>query len=58
MSRDIVDDRYAQTNIAIWILIGVSAAFLFVRLWCRQHFSQLWWDDGVLTTSWVCHQPC
>lgn len=51
------DHQYVQTNIAVWVLTGVSAAFLFVRLYCRLRFSKVWWDDLVLTTSWVCHQP-
>ncbi|KAK2784785.1 hypothetical protein FQN52_008870 [Onygenales sp. PD_12] len=46
-------DQFAQTNIAVWILTAASAAFLFVRLYCRMHFSHVWWDDFVLTTSWL-----
>lgn len=48
-------DQFVRTSIAIWILTTVSAAFLFLRLWCRLRFSYLWWDDYVLTISWVCH---
>jgi hypothetical protein len=44
---------FGQTNVAIWVLTGAAGAFLGVRLWCRYRFSKLWWDDGVLTFSWV-----
>ncbi|KAM7185066.1 hypothetical protein V8F33_012628 [Rhypophila sp. PSN 637] len=50
---NIVGDRSLDTNIAIWILIGTSAAFLGVRLWCRHHTAKMWWDDLVLTVSWM-----
>jgi hypothetical protein len=45
---------FTQTNIAIWVLTSASGAFLAVRLWCRHRFSKLWWDDALLTFSWVC----
>jgi hypothetical protein len=45
---------FSQTNVAIWVLTAASGAFLFVRLWCRHRFSRLFWDDFVLTISWVC----
>ncbi|KAK5651371.1 hypothetical protein OQA88_12528 [Cercophora sp. LCS_1] len=48
------ENRWAdRTNIAVWILITSSAVFLSVRLWCRHHVSKLWWDDFVLTLSWL-----
>ncbi|KXX74083.1 hypothetical protein MMYC01_209855 [Madurella mycetomatis] len=53
MNSDIVGDRSVNTNVAIWILLSASAAFLFGRLWCRHHAAKLWWDDLVLTISWV-----
>ncbi|KFY94798.1 hypothetical protein V500_03063 [Pseudogymnoascus sp. VKM F-4518 (FW-2643)] len=53
MSSENGDAQFVQTNIAIWVLTCASAAFLFVRLWCRVQFSRLGWDDYVLTTSWV-----
>jgi len=46
-------DQAAHANTAIWVLVGVSCAFLFVRLGCRHHFSKVWWDDGVLSLSWI-----
>jgi hypothetical protein len=45
---------FTQTNIAVWVLTLSSGAFLAVRLWCRHRFSKLWWDDALLTFSWVC----
>jgi len=44
---------FTETNIAIWVLTSSSGLFLAVRLWCRHRFSKLWWDDAVLTLSWV-----
>jgi hypothetical protein len=44
---------FAQTNVAIWVLTMSSALFLGIRLWCRNRFSKLWWDDALLTLSWV-----
>lgn len=44
---------FSQTNIAVWVLTSASGAFLAVRLWCRHRFSKLWWDDALLTLSWV-----
>lgn len=46
-------EQAAHANTAIWVLVGVSCAFLFVRLGCRHHFSKVWWDDGVLSLSWI-----
>jgi len=47
------EDQSAEINLAVWALVSVSALFLFARLWCRQRFAQMWWDDLVLTVSWV-----
>ncbi|KAK4119590.1 hypothetical protein N657DRAFT_684384 [Parathielavia appendiculata] len=44
---------FPQTNIAIWVLTAASGAFLALRLGCRQRFSKLWWDDGLLSLSWL-----
>lgn len=53
-SDDNGDTRiYAQTNVAIWALTAGSGAFLGVRLYCRAKFSRPWWDDAMLTLSWV-----
>lgn len=45
---------FTQTNIAVWVLTVASGLFLAVRLWCRHRYSKLWWDDALLTFSWVC----
>lgn len=45
---------FFQTNIAVWVLTSASGGFLAIRLWCRHRFSKLWWDDALLTLSWVC----
>ncbi|KEZ40759.1 putative integral membrane protein [Scedosporium apiospermum] len=40
---------------SIWVLIGLSAAFLALRLYCK--FSRhrgTWWDDYLLIGAWVC----
>jgi len=46
-------DQSSEVNLAVWVLISVSTLFLAIRLWCRQHFATLWWDDLVLAVSWV-----
>lgn len=48
------EDQSTEINLAVWILISASTLFLVARLWCRQHFAQIWWDDLVLGVSWVC----
>ncbi len=44
---------FTQTNIAVWVLTLSSGCFLGIRLWCRHHYSKLWWDDALLAVSWV-----
>jgi hypothetical protein len=42
-------------NGSLWAMIAVSALFLGVRLYCKFWKQKgLWWDDYVLTASWVC----
>ncbi|KAK0649871.1 hypothetical protein B0T16DRAFT_325190 [Cercophora newfieldiana] len=48
-----IGDRSAETNAAIWVLVSASGIFLSLRLWLRQRSAKLWWDDLVLTVSWV-----
>jgi hypothetical protein len=48
------EDQSTEINLAVWMLIGASTLFLVARLWCRQHFAKIWWDDVVLCVSWVC----
>ena len=52
--KDFVGDRSVNANVAIWILMTSSALFLAGRLWCRHRSTKLWWDDLVLSISWVC----
>jgi len=41
---------------AIWSLTTASAIFLGLRLYCKlSRHRSLWWDDGFLILSWVCH---
>lgn len=47
------DDQSAEINLAVWVLIGASTLFLAARLYCRQKFARLWWDDFLLTISWI-----
>lgn len=45
-------------NIANWSLVGVSAVFLILRIHCKRKQSRgLWWDDHILTASWVKELP-
>jgi hypothetical protein len=46
-------DQSTEINLAVWMMVAVSTLFLGARLACRQHFSQMWWDDLVLVVSWV-----
>ncbi|KAK0609476.1 hypothetical protein B0T14DRAFT_441966 [Immersiella caudata] len=48
-----IGDRSLETNVAVWMLVGSSATFLGLRLWLRQKSSKMWWDDLVLTVSWI-----
>ncbi|KAL8366439.1 hypothetical protein RB595_004969 [Gaeumannomyces hyphopodioides] len=40
---------------ALWLLVGLSAIFLALRLYCKQKYpnSRLRWEDAVLVASWV-----
>lgn len=46
-------DQSTEINAAVWVLVGTSTLFLAARLWCRQNFSRISWDDLVLIISWV-----
>jgi len=48
------DDKGPRILITTWVLTGLSGAFLTVRLICKLKTKRyLWWDDHVLTLSWV-----
>ncbi|KAL1844508.1 hypothetical protein VTK73DRAFT_2393 [Phialemonium thermophilum] len=43
-----------QINYAIWLLTGLAAGFLALRVYCKfLRHRGLWWDDYVLVVSWV-----
>jgi hypothetical protein len=43
-----------RANVGIWVLISASGAFLSLRLWLRHRSAKFWWDDLMLSVSWVC----
>jgi len=48
------DDLRTHLNASIWTMIGVSATFLALRLYCKlSRHTGLWWDDYILIGSWV-----
>jgi len=49
-----IGDKSVETNVAIWFLVSGSAIFLTLRLVLRHRSAKLWWDDLLLTVSWVC----
>ncbi|KAK0610724.1 hypothetical protein B0T17DRAFT_457011, partial [Bombardia bombarda] len=43
-----------QLNMVVWMLVSVSALFLFTRLYLKNCQNRgLWWDDYVLLASWM-----
>ncbi|KAK4448701.1 hypothetical protein QBC34DRAFT_464415 [Podospora aff. communis PSN243] len=49
------DDYGPPLNYGIWMLTGLAAVFLGVRVYCKRLRRRgLWWDDYVLAASWVC----
>nr|CDP29732.1 Putative protein of unknown function [Podospora anserina S mat+] len=47
-------DYGPQLNVTVWLLISVSAIFLFTRLYLKNCQNRgLWWDDYFLLGSWV-----
>ncbi|KAK4195693.1 hypothetical protein QBC40DRAFT_185167 [Triangularia verruculosa] len=43
-----------QLNATVWLLISVSAVFLFTRLYLKNCQNRgLWWDDYFLLGSWI-----
>lgn len=48
------EDLGQRILITTWALVGLSGLFLTVRLICKLKTKRhLWWDDHVLTLSWV-----
>lgn len=47
-------DYGPQLNAVVWLLISVSAVFLFTRLYLKHCQNRgLWWDDWILLASWT-----
>lgn len=47
-------DYGPQLNYGIWLLTGLSAGFLGLRVYCKfLRHRGLWWDDHILIASWV-----
>jgi len=54
LSRLPHDNYGPQLNFTIWLLAGLSAGFLGLRVYCKYLRNRgLWWDDHVLIVSWV-----
>jgi hypothetical protein len=47
------ETRGPLVSITIWLLCGVSAGFLALRLYIRHSKGKLWLDDIFLGISWV-----
>ncbi|KAK0726010.1 hypothetical protein B0H67DRAFT_144941 [Lasiosphaeris hirsuta] len=48
------DDLGPELNAIFWLLTSLSLGFLSLRLYCKlTRGRQLWWDDYLLTASWV-----
>ncbi len=50
------DNGAPKLNAVVWVLTGLSGAFLALRIYCK--FSRrkgLWWDDYLLIAAWVLH---
>lgn len=49
------DDYGPALNYGVWLLTGLAAVFLGLRVFCKYLRRRgLWWDDYVLMASWVC----
>ncbi|KAK4097699.1 putative integral membrane protein [Parathielavia hyrcaniae] len=47
-------DYGPQLNIVFWLLTGLAAVFLALRLYCKIYRGrQLWWDDYFLIAAWA-----
>ncbi|KAK0750323.1 hypothetical protein B0T18DRAFT_428285 [Schizothecium vesticola] len=47
-------DYGPQLNIIVWLLISISALFLFTRLYLKACQNRgLWWDDYFLLAAWL-----
>ena len=49
------NDRGAEINIVLWVLVVLSTIFVGMRVFCKRWTGKsLWWDDYTLMASWVC----
>ncbi|KAK0736589.1 hypothetical protein B0T21DRAFT_182195 [Apiosordaria backusii] len=47
-------DYGPQLNATVWLLVSISAVFLFTRLYLKNCQNRgLWWDDYFLLGSWI-----
>ncbi|KAK3321798.1 hypothetical protein B0H66DRAFT_514015 [Apodospora peruviana] len=47
-------DYGPQVNLVVWVIVSISALFLFTRLYLKNCQNRgLWWDDYALLTSWA-----
>ena len=48
------DNQGPKLNAVIWLLTGISAVFLSLRIYCKfLRHNRPWWDDYVLIAAWV-----
>lgn len=48
------DNGGPKLNAVIWLLTGISAVFLGLRVYCKfLRHKGLWWDDYLLIMAWV-----
>lgn len=48
------DDRSGRLLASCWSLVGASAVFLSLRIYCKLWRGKgLWWDDHTMIISWV-----
>ncbi len=48
------DNAALHLNTTIWVLVGFSASFLVLRLYCKfLRHRGFWWDDYILIGAWV-----
>lgn len=48
------DNLILEFNIVIWLLVGISGFFFFLRSYCKITRQRgLWWDDHVMGLAWV-----
>jgi hypothetical protein len=48
-------DYGPRLNALLWLMVSVSALFLFTRLYLKKcQMRGLWWDDYILLGAWIC----